>query len=354
MFGGAIVRIRAVALALFVLALCVAPAAHAAYPGRNGAIAALVEGCPRYVNDNRDIWLISPKGHGFRDLTGCDRNALGASWAPSGRRLAVSLAPSNSWDGRWFTMRADGSVGPEIPVPRRHTARVHFAPDGRHVSFVRTANEEFDAFPDHPNSIWSMRLDGSDKRLLFRPASDCAEVGGGNWSPDGRKMLVTVVAPDGCKGRNGTWVLDVRTGKRGRRLTKSIPYGIDWAPGGRRVVYSTRYRVHMDGDEGSGPRGKARGGNVWVVGVNGKHRRLVVRTRSTAAVNPQWSPDGRWIAYVVLRFARNAYEQDIAARIERVRARGGRRRLVHRLPLLSIDEDGLYLVPSLDWQPRPR
>ena len=107
---------------------------------------------------------------------------------------------------------------------------------------------------------------------------------GGNdasWSPDGKRLAFDRVTA----GDRSTYTISPSGGTR--RLVRHNAVSADYSPSGTRMVFlepSTSRIVTMD------PAG---GHPIVVV-------RLRTRVNGTAAfydVNPEWSPDGRWITY---------------------------------------------------------
>ena len=92
------------------------------------------------------------------------------------------------------------------------------------------------------------------------------------------------------------------------------PY--DWAPDGRRVVFS-------------------RTAGIFVINADGTNERKI----ASGGARPRWAPDGRTIFYE--RPYRGVYG---------VSARGGKPRLLAR-PRRTCDEDCSNLIYGGDWQP---
>ena len=166
----------------------------------------------------------------------------------------------------------------------------------------------------------------------WRPGK-CYELESIDWAPDGRRLAFSVTTIGAVSTYNGLHVLDTRTGKD-RRLPRD-GFDIDWSPDGSGFAYVEYARfsspigsiylaradgslrrllrtgtVGRDASPSWSPDGerlayetnaspeysvRLREHFVWVVDVDGHHRRLVARN----ATDPAWSPDGRTIAYRV-------------------------------------------------------
>lgn len=94
-------RLKPLVLSLLLLGsvgVVTAPAAQAAYPGRNGLIA--------LVRAN-EIYTVSPTGTGLKKITTVGKNYR-PKWSPDGRRIAYIHEASAASKDIWF-MNADGS-----------------------------------------------------------------------------------------------------------------------------------------------------------------------------------------------------------------------------------------------------
>jgi Tol biopolymer transport system component len=117
------------------------------------------------------------------------------------------------------------------------------------------------------------RPDGTGLRLVARNAYDAS------WSPDSERLVFTL---DACAGRDDDCyvaydhVADLASvavdGRGYRRLTRTTFYEgePDWSPDGRTIAFA--------GDSG-----------VYVMDADGSDARVLVR----GAAVPEWSPDGR-------------------------------------------------------------
>ena len=194
-----------------------------------------------------------------------------------------------------------------------------------------------------------LRTDGSgERKFLGRSCTDdCAEFKSPRWSPDGGRIAFEafVVRAQSGVTSSGIWIVGARRGKGLRRVSKN-GHEIDWAPDGKRLVFRSRYSLQYR-------TGRVSGGNLVVVGAKGRSRRVLVHTKTTAAVSPAWSPDGRSIAYVDAAFTGGQESRDYRPRLKRVPARGGRTRTLARLPDYS-GTDFEYIDPEISWRPRPR
>jgi dipeptidyl aminopeptidase/acylaminoacyl peptidase len=141
----------------------------------------------------------------------------------------------------------------------------------------------------------------------------------------------------------GIWLMSARTGRLVRRIANG-GYDVDWSPDSRQLVYRTEYFQY--GTEG------ATGGDIWIVSADGQDSRSVISRHRRAETSPAWSPDGRSIAWISLRFGADSDDFEINATLWRVGLHGGQPRKLTRLRSPDAYE-GEFLLPKLAWQALP-
>lgn len=186
-----------------------------------------------------------------------------------------------------------------------------FSPDGRSILFFRYGDE-----PDGSGlraTIMLMNLDGSGLREL----TVGYDVTCGDWSPDGRAVVFTEFDGD-------TVFVDLNGVELGRI---SIPARCPrWSPDGSKLLATT-----------GGPRSDQ--SDLAIVNVDGSDFRILMRhppverTYQLSRVEyPEWSPDGREIAFIT--------QDELAADVFVMDADGGNvRRLTH----------GIHRAEGLAW-----
>jgi Tol biopolymer transport system component len=299
---------RALLLAAAVL-LAPAPAAQAAFPGRNGRLVFTVDRSTAGGQGETTLETVGPRGLGRRVLSLCGDD----EWGP-----------------------CDDGWGPYLPSPR-------YSPDGRALAFG-TELRPYDPFRPQETGFGLIGADGSAFEYQHGdPVPSLA------WAPDGWHLLVETlgglwrVRADGKQpvlvidhGRNPDWAaggrivyelkddlyIRERSGAT-RRLTYRGGAKPSWSPGGRWVAFERNDDVYLVKRGRDGVRGAKRAGT--------RLRRLTRAGGST----PAWSPDGRRIAFVR------------GGSLFTIGRRGrGLRRLVAGAP-------GRGTVADVDWQPRP-
>jgi len=238
-------------------------------------------------------------------------------WSPDGRRIAyiVSRGSRNSL----YVMNADGSKQRRLARNEVDYPRAQWSPDGRRIAFLRGVrldggNWKADLYVVNPNGselrnlgghpgawslyAWSpdgrliaftrergelavMNADGSGMRVLARGGSPA-------WSPDGRRIAFT-------DAYSTVWVMNADASAK-RRLTQGGEVGsLRWSPDGRKILL---YCLKCAGDSTSRFNSRLSGwGEIYVMNADGSGLRNLTRDPHAARCCPEWSPDGRKIAF---------------------------------------------------------
>ena len=200
------------------------------------------------------IYLMRPDGSHVRPLKrgrgSPVARALQPTWSPDGRRLAFAAA-----DTIW-AINADGSG--LVRVVRAEEARSPtWSPDGRKIAFASYSR------------IWVVGTDGRDRRRLTVTNGFPVDV---DWSPAGDKIAFSNFSWGGVS------VMD-ENGGNVHRLAVEGGRWLDWSQDGRLITFT----LLRGADE---PQ-------IAVMTAGGRN----VRTLSEGW-DPEWSPDGRKIAFV--------------------------------------------------------
>jgi len=173
---------------------------------------------------------------------------------------------------------ADGKVTPLLPSGKNWTSP-RFSPDGSRLAFD---------IVDGSADVWSYDIKRRAlDRLTFTPAQESEPV----WTPDGRRIVFRKGTGAGTAS-NLYWLRADLTGDV-QRLTDSpwSQFPGSWHPNGKFFAFQQAsertnpdiWILPMDGDETSG----------WKPGTP-----TVLLNSEANESNPQFSPDGKWLAYV--------------------------------------------------------
>lgn len=260
----------ATALAGYV-ALVLASPAHATFPGHNGRIA-----FHSATEQGTQIFTVRPNGRDLRQITHVSGDAIGPDWSPDGRLIAFNIDTPDS--AQLAIMNADGSNLTTLPKAPGNffEGDPSFTPDGRRLVFA--------TFNGVVEATWSMKLDGTDRRLI-------TEAGGPDpiVSPNGRRLAFL-----GFNGEPGGQAL-FTSGIDGSNPHPIMPFGFnagfkhDWSPDGRRLAFIHNADLARPGESA----------NIATIRPNGTGLRFLTRYRGgeVNALVGSYSPDGRWIVF---------------------------------------------------------
>jgi Tol biopolymer transport system component len=253
------------------VALVLAGPAHATFPGRNGLIAFYSS-----TDQGAQIFTVRPNGRDLHQITHVSGDASNVDWSPDGRSIAFNIETPDS--AQIAIMNADGSGLVTLPKAPGNIIEVDpsFTPDGRRLVFI-TNNGGDDA-------IWSMKLDGTDRRLIKTGGTSDPNV-----SPDGRRIAFLSFNGEPFGTALSTSSID---GSEPLQLTPfsfNVGFRLDWAPDGRQLAFIHNVDLVI-------PNTSI---NIATIRPDGTGLRFVThyRDQQVRALFGSYSPDGRWIVF---------------------------------------------------------
>jgi TolB protein len=188
-----------------------------------------------------------------------------------GTRVAYVTAKQQG-DGRLYSLVVSDQDGFNEGTIMESTDPIMspaWSPDSRHLAYV--------SFEDNQSSIWVQTLRSGNR---FKVSSKPGVNGAPSFSPDGRKLVITL---GGVDGNLDIYVLDINT-RRATRLTthRAIDTEGTWSPDGEYIYFNS--------DRSGGPqiyRIRATGGTPERVTFEGSYN-----------ARPRLSPDGMKLAMV--------------------------------------------------------
>jgi Tol biopolymer transport system component len=189
-------------------------------------------------------------------------------WSPDGLHIAYLATNGQTWSLQ--VARPDGSddhgvAGSGWP-PGWGPNQPAWSPDAQRIAFYLGT--------DHPN-IYSVRIDGSDRRLLVESAARPA------YSPDGTKLAYVGYGTE----NTGVFVANADGSDPHRVSSRALSWdawGPDWSPDGTLVAFRSLASSEL-----------------VVASTDGSGDRVIAAPRGALEMTgaPQWSPDGKLVAF---------------------------------------------------------
>ncbi|AMR32093.1 peptidase S9 [Mucilaginibacter sp. PAMC 26640] len=225
--------------------------------------------------------------------------AYGVSEVDTAKDKRVSHLWMQSWDGKTSIQLTHG---PEA------AAKARWSPDGLYLAFLSSRESK------NGSQVWLLDRRGGEAKKLTDIKGDLSDY---DWSPDGKKMVLVIQDPEN-KGkeapktpkpivvdryhfkqdyegylehlRNHLYVLDINT-KKLDTLTKGEfeEKSPVWSPNGTRIAFVSNHDQDPDRSENS---------DIFTMEPKANATVTQLTTWKGHDVSPQWSPDGKQIAYL--------------------------------------------------------
>jgi dipeptidyl aminopeptidase/acylaminoacyl peptidase len=291
-------------------------------------------------------------------------------WGENQRKTTYHMIPASGGESFQYIGEAGGSS-------------FQFSPDGKHLSFRRTVEEQQQIFlmrtnggeavqlTKHENSISSYKW-GHDSRTIFFLAAEPRTKDEEKKHEDGYDAVFVDEGPNGQQegSWNNLWRFSIDSKKEERITEEEFRVGSwDVSPDGKRIVFSARYEnrrnqgnlsdVYLYNTEDSSkirltenqapesgmqwaPDGsrfmytavsadtwELRQGKIWIMDSNTREFRMVSGAFEGSISNPVWAPDGKVILFTGRdRTNTNLYELDVNS--------GSVEQLTHMVGTLSV------------------
>jgi len=199
-----------------------------------------------------------------------------------------------------FTLPAEG--GQAAMVYRGDASQPRWTPDGKHILFRKAAGQKAEGWPNHKLTVIPADggkerniLTGHDHKMFFLPYGM-----GNKLSPNGKDIVFSAKKFDEDKVRIGNypttqiWTTTINGGKLTKITNPSVPYSDDcpsWSPDGRSIAFR-RTKLKEDRGDLWGEMG------IYMVNSSGGVPQLLILEPETFIYAINWSPDGKWIAYL--------------------------------------------------------
>jgi dipeptidyl aminopeptidase/acylaminoacyl peptidase len=263
---------------------------------------------------NSNIWMVSMDGKETVQLTNSTDNESNPRWSPDGKYISFLAARQGSSLSQVWLLDRRGGEGMKLTDVKGDINNYSWSPDGKKlVLAMKDPKDTSKNKPPQPyvinkfkfkQDITGYQYDSSRTHLyLFDVATKKTQQlttgiyseADPTWSPDGAKIaFVSNRTEDPDKNENtDIWIIDTARGSVMKRLTTWNGGDADpqWSPDGKTIAYvrTTSDAPYEMYDQTS----------LCIISANGGDPKPLSLSLDRPVTNPKWSADGKSIAALV-------------------------------------------------------
>ena len=291
------------------------------------------------------------------------KSAFNPKISPDGKRVVYELQKTN-WEDNAFDRNlwiADIAAGEShaLTSAKKSSTNPVWSPDGKWIAFLSDRPGQITGTPEGKKQLYVIPADGGEAQQLTKMESDVNDLA---WAPDSKRIAFSAsdVEPKTLKDRKEKygeysvvhadyqmthlWTIEIPAESaptaEPKRLTDGDKFSagdFSWSPDGTRMAFSAQKDPDLISSETA---------DLYVVAVSDGAVKKIVST-SGPDRNPQWSPDGKTIAFETTAGAKYFFYTNV--RIAVVSAEGGTPQILTESfdedpGLIGWGPDGIYLA----------
>jgi Tol biopolymer transport system component len=204
-------------------------------------------------------------------------NARCPLWSPDSTWLLVT--PNEAGNNPVLRVNLTGNVD-QVIDDSRQTFLPYLSPDTRYIALT--------SFSNGKNEVWLMRTDGNGDPQQLPITREDDVITWAEWSPDSRRLYYVYNHRNNALHRYNIQdgISETIFNGAGLNLTRIKPI---WSPDGSQMVMT----LHQDN------------GRSLLALVTDEGWHSIAETVPSHPCQPQWSPDGEWIAFAGIAFGKD-------------------------------------------------